>query len=196
MTCPATSTFALRPRSRHRSRGQHGFSLLELIVVLGLMMVAILAAAALIDSSIRLIESTGRSLRDPSLTIAEEWLRRDVHEAAALWSWSSEWNAAPLLLLGHDGTRVVFEFDGRTLARIQLDDTGNEMGRIIILRGLLTWRWRSPVPGLVEVEITVPAHLDPIHASHLRDPRRLAAVELRTEHLRLAMRGTSGGRSW
>jgi len=170
---------------------QRGFSLVELVVVTLLMSLAVMLAAEMVVQSIRLVEGTGKSLRDPAFVGASMRLRRDVHQAAAILGDAPVWSTWPLELRLNGGGAVRVEATGGELVRTELDATSKEISRTVLVRGVRRWRWRKSAPMLVEFEVTLSMHRDPWYSLHRSNP---SADQERTETLTLAVRG--GGRTW
>ena len=68
-------------------------------------------------SSRKLLDATGRAVRNPLVVHVTSRLRHDVQEAAALQSAEWSWSEDPLVLINHDGSRVRVELEGRNLVR-------------------------------------------------------------------------------
>jgi hypothetical protein len=174
-------------------RGTRGTSLVELLVVLALMSVMVLVAADLVVHSMKLLGDTGRSVRNPLLAHVNARLRRDVQEAAALQTEEWVWSEDPLILVHHDGSLVRIALEDGVLVRKTTggpEDEGNER---VLLRGVTSWWWRSPVEGVVDLNIGYLVNPEPDH--------RLARdagfkLEHRQENLRFAVRSSGGGRRW
>jgi prepilin-type N-terminal cleavage/methylation domain-containing protein len=170
-----------------------GFSLLEAVVVLALVSIVMLAAAGLIVQSLRLLEGTGRSLRDTSFTTASVHMRRDVHSAAGLRLAGLGWAAGPLELDRHQGGWIRIEPHAGRLERVEIDAAGREVGRRVLLHRLRRFRWQALAGSLVEIEVTLSVHRDPWQAALTPEPGGDASEVERVERLLLAVRG---GRSW
>jgi hypothetical protein len=167
--------------------------LIELLVVLALLSTMILVAADLVVHSMRLLDATGRAVRNPLVVHVTSRLRHDVQEAAGVlveaWSWSED----PLVLLHHDGSQITVAFEGGNLVRSKIGGVGEPAEQRVILRGVTSWWWRSPVPGVVDINITYLVNPEP--------ERRVAresgyVLERRKENLRFAIRGGGGGKTW
>jgi len=170
-----------------------GFTLLEALVVLALVSIVMLAAAGLIVQSLRLLEATGRSLRDVSFTTASVHLRREVHSAAGLRDANPLWSSTPLELRSHGGGWVRIEPNAGRLERVEVSASGLEVGRRVLLQRLRRFRWRAAAGSLVELEVTLSVHRDPWHAALSPTPGVDASEAERVERLLLAVRGR---RSW
>jgi prepilin-type N-terminal cleavage/methylation domain-containing protein len=167
-----------------------GFSVVELVVALALTAVVAAAAAELIMEAVRITEAAGRSLRSPSLVLAVVSVRRDVEASVGLLHPPSVgWTQEDLELVGWDGTRMRLHLEGRDLVRAATDELGRWNRRRVLARGVASWWWRSPRPGVIDVRITALVHPAPGIAASSQRARR-------TEVRRFAFRGWPGGRSW
>ncbi|MCP4897052.1 MAG: hypothetical protein GY906_08760 [bacterium] len=173
-----------------------GFSILELVVAMSLVLIAVLAACQLIVESMSIIESTGRSLRDPSTGLASASLRRDIHEAASVSSAVPGWSYGPMTLWSQWPETVIIEKVDDSLVRVVRDTSNQEIERRVLVRGIRSWRWIVVAPGLIDCELTFKVHLNPVTASLVKDPERLARMQTRVERFRFALRGQAGGNKW
>lgn len=170
-----------------------GTSLVELLVVLALLSMMVLVAAELVTHSMQLLGATGRAVRNPLVVHVTARLRRDVQEAATIqheaWSWSDE----PLVLLRHDGSLVSILLEDGSLVRETATTPGALPDRRVILRGVTSWWWRSPIDDVVDVNIGYLVNPSP-ERSVSREPGY--GLERRNENLRFAIRGGDGGTRW
>jgi len=172
-----------------------GSTLLELMVSLALISVASLAASSLIVQSVRVFDSLGRSMSDPEAVIARSWMRKDVHSARSIEGATGIWSDLELVLATGEGGAVIYAQDGGRLLRRVIDRNGAETEDRTLLHGLVEWRWRVAGSRVIEVELVLPSHLDPVTAALVADPKRRPEVSLRRETLVLAVR-SGGGSSW
>jgi hypothetical protein len=154
--------------------------------------VAVLSAQLVIRST-RLMDTVARSSRNPDLTIAAEWMRRDLYEATSVVGGAPGWSDRPLLVSGQNGGWIgLAAVDGR-LVRTAAPPGGGPADTRVLLRGVIGWRWRMARPGTVEVELQAlanpEAHRNLTGAASHR-------VERRVERLTMALRGEPGGRAW
>ncbi len=168
------------------ARNQTGTSLIEVLVTMALVSIAVMAAGSLIVHSTQLQKSVILALGDPVAEQVVAWLRRDVHMAAGLQHASFSWTDHELALKNQDGTSVFYSIDGDTLIRADVDSKGAVTARRTLLRPIAEWRWRSPTANLVEIEVTLPFHGNPL----------VDTVETQRIRTVLALRGGYGGRSW
>ena len=173
--------------------GNRGTSLVELLVVLALLSTMVLVAAQLVVDSMRLLDATGRAVQNPLVVHVTSRLRNDVQEAAALqnaeWSWSED----PLILINHDGSRVTLGREGGNLVRERSGAVGAPDEQRVILRGVTGWWWRSPVAGVVDINITYLVNPEP---ERLVSRDLAYGLDRRKENLRFAIRGGGGGTRW
>ncbi len=173
-----------------------GFSILELVIALSLVLIALLAACQLIVESLTIIESTGRSLRDPTVGTAAAWLRRDIHASFAVDVLLPTWSSDAMVLRNPWQETITVERVDDTLIRVVHDMDDQEIERRVLMHGVRYWRWILIAPGLIDCELRTSAHIDPTVAAVVRDPARLAKSGTRIERFRFSLRGRYGGRSW
>ena len=181
-----------RLRASDNRRALHrGTTLLELLIVLALLSLVVLVAAELVTHSIRLLGATGRAVRNPLTVQVNERLRRDVQEAAGVLTFEDLWSNGPLELRARSGDMIQYRVVGGELLRRTVNPGG--VDERVLLRGVTSWWWRSPVPGVVDLNYGI--LVGP-------PPERHSAVEVgsgrqrRIENLRFAVRGAGGGRQW
>lgn len=169
-----------------------GFTLIEVLVVLGLLSVVMIGGGALITASVRTMDRTTRQLRDPATALLMARLRRDVQESAGVVglppiSWSQE----PLILRHRDGSAVGYAWDGQALSRWTWEPDGSETPATVALPGVTAWWWR--LPGGTAVDVRVAVLLSP---RTIRPPAVGEAIvpERHTETWRFALRGFGGSR--
>jgi prepilin-type N-terminal cleavage/methylation domain-containing protein len=178
-----------------RGQAQAGYSLLELMVTLAVMSVAMLLASTLIVQAMRLMQTTTRAIEDPQM-LTHAWLRRDIHRAASLVSWSFSWSSDPLVLRLPSGETVAYAVDEGQLTRSRYDSLGDQLEHRVLLPAVQLWQWRTLAGAVVETQTRLKLAEDPIHAAAFEEPGRQRRSRLATEHLRLALRGSQGGRAW
>jgi prepilin-type N-terminal cleavage/methylation domain-containing protein len=146
---------ALRSRWHAPSRSpagggrQGGFTLVEMLIALLVMLVGMLIVADLLDESARLLHHSVRRSRDGFATLAGELLRNDLRGAVVAPANDGSWEHAPLRLVTGDGA-VTWRRRGQDVER----DAGGA-GRSL-LRRVTAFRWRvlrGPDGAAVEVEI-------------------------------------------
>ena len=170
-----------------------GTSLVELLVVLALLSMMVLVAAQLVVHSMELLGATGRAVRNPLVVHVTARLRHDVQEAAALQRQEWVWCEEPLVLVSHDGSLVRIALEDGSLVREKTGGAGDPPNRRVILRGVTSWWWRSPVENVVDLNITYLANPAP-ERQVSRDVGY--GLERRQENLRFAIRGGGGGTRW
>lgn len=159
--------------------------------MLALLSLVVLVAAELVTHSIRLLGATGRAVRNPLTVQVNERLRRDVQEAAGVLTFEDLWSSGPLELRARSGDMIQYRVVGGELLRRTVNPGG--VDERVLLRGVTSWWWRSPMPGVVDLNYGI--LVGP-------PPERQAAVEVgsgrqrRIENLRFAVRGAGGGRQW
>ena len=175
------------------SNTHRGTSLVELLVVLALLSVMILVGAQLVVHSMELLGATGRAVSNPLVVHVTSRLRHDVQEAAGLLRQEPIWSEEPLVLITNDGRFVSIGREGGNLVRIQMTAIGATPDRRVILRGVTAWWWRTPVRGVVDLNVTYLVNPEPERQSS----REVGyGLERRQENLRFAIRGGGGGTRW
>jgi hypothetical protein len=153
----------------------------------------ILVAADLIVHSMQLLDATGRAVRNPLVVHVTSRLRHDVQEAAGLLNDAWTWTEEPLVLINHDGAEVRVALESGNLVRSKVGGIEAAADQRTILRGVTAWWWRTPVPGVVDINITYLVNPEPERRVS-RDPGY--GLERRKENLRFAIRGSGGGAQW
>ena len=156
-----------RERRPRRSRGQRGFSVLELVVAMAVMLFALLFACDLLDESGRLLHHSMRRARDPLPLLAGELLRNDLR--AARPQPEGGWTSGPLALEVLGEGPVVWRRQGEQLWRAGGGGGRPRLGRVV------GWRWRALPRGAVEVRIELAASGTWLAHSRAGLPRILVA---------------------
>lgn len=136
MTTPARS----RPAER-------GFSLLELMIAVALMIVALALANELLIESQRRLAIGARAQLEPDDSLALRLLRDDLRAAAPIAGWSGPLDCRRPELTAR------WELDGETLQRRTFDLDDVDRGARAMLDRVVAFRWRPLAAGAVEVEI-------------------------------------------
>ena len=174
-------------------RAARGTSLVELLVVLALLSMMMLAAAQLVIHSIQLLGATGRSVRNPILVHVTNRLRNDVQEAAGVTAVEDMWTEDPLELTTRTGGLVRIGVENGSLVRRTVIPGSGEFEERVLLRGVVSWWWRSPVPGVVDLNIGYLVNPETEHHSS----RGVGyARQRRQENLRFSIRGGGAGSRW
>ena len=171
---------------RERRAAQRGFSVLELVVAMAVMLVALLIACDLLDESARLLHHSTRRARDPLPLLATELLRNDLRAARPPGP-AGSWTSGPLALDVPGEGLVVWRRQGDRLWR-----AGGAADRPR-LGGLAGWRWRALPHGAVEVRIELAS--SGLWLTHTRRgvPQRDAG---RPEVLRILVASRGGQDGW
>jgi len=151
----------------NRTRGDSGFSLIELLVSMLVFLVVLLVTNGLLVESLRIFSNSGRELREPGTELALRLLREDLHAsvplAAGIGSEDEPMN------LGLDCRRPdrteTWEMEGVRLVRRTYDPDGLLLGTRPMLDGMVSFEWWTPAPGLVQVRLV---RRKPAGASALR----------------------------
>ena len=170
-----------------------GTTLVEILVVLALLSIMVLVTADLVVHSITLLGATGRSVRNPILVHVTNRLRNDVQEAAAVAIPDTLWSEDPLVLLTRAGGLVRIGVEDGNLVRRNVAPGSGTVEERVLLRGVTSWWWRSPVPGVVDINIGYLVNPTPERRVS-RDA--VYGLERRKENLRFAIRASGGGLQW
>ena len=174
-------------------RAVRGTSLVELLVVLALLSMMMIAAAQLVIHSIKLLGATGRSVRNPIVVHVTNRLRNDVQEAAGVMALEDMWTEHPLVLTTRSGGLVSIGVENSNLIRQTVAPGSGDVEERVLLRGVVSWWWRSPLPGVVDLNIGYLVNPE----TERRSAREVGFVrERRQENLRFAIRGGGGGSRW
>ncbi len=171
-----------------------GFTLIELLVTVVVALAVMALASEVWIYSVRLMGRAGESLHEPALGSAAAQLRRDVHEAAGIDEPLASWTRGPLTLTGFDGSRIRFQLEQTALVRISEDADGGIVGRRLLAHPISSWRWRAVNPRLLDVEVEIVTHPDPVAAAVTDSQQESTPPLTTTRRLRIALRG--GGGSW
>ena len=176
-----------------RAESSRGTTLVELLVVLALLSIMVLVAADLVVHSVRLLGAVGRSVQNPILVHVVNRLRNDVQEAAAVANPDTIWSEDALVLVTRSGGFVRVGVEDGNLVRWTVAPGSGAVEERVLLRGVTSWWWRSPVTGVVDLNIGYLVNPSPERRVS-RDPGY--GRERRKENLRFAIRGSGGGRRW
>jgi len=129
-----------------------GFTLVELAISLLLLMLIFALSAQLLVETARIHAAAARELRATEDDFALRTLRADLRSGVPAGAWSELWTSDPLVL--RDGERAIaWAADAERLIRAEArEDEATPVERVE-LDGVLGFRWRVPLPGLIEVEI-------------------------------------------
>lgn len=133
-------------------RAELGFSLVELLVAMLLLSLLLAIAAPLLVESGRIFASAGRALTAVDDAAPLRQLRADLRGAVPVGAWSPDWTSEPLVL--RDGERAIaWAAEEERLSRAEVPEPGAEPAERVQLDGVVAFRWRVPLPGVVEVEL-------------------------------------------
>ncbi len=144
-----------------------GFSLVELLVSMLVLLLILMVTNGLLVESLRIFSNSGRELREPGTELTLRLLREDLHASAPLPAGIG----SPLLPVHFalDCRRPerteAWEMDGSRLVRRTYDLDGVLLGTRPMLDKMVTFEWWTPARGLVELRLT---RRKPAGASALR----------------------------
>jgi prepilin-type N-terminal cleavage/methylation domain-containing protein len=174
-----------------RARSPRGFSLIELAVSLVVMGLVLALAAQLLGEAQLTFVTVARENRTSAPAVALQWLRQDLRAARSVAGGAS-WvpSSGPLSLLRGEGW-IVYDLDREALRRTAYDLSNLPGPARPVLADVVSWSWRRPSSGLVEVTIL---QREPL-ARLLRVRADLArpASETRAFRLTIAQRGRAVG---
>jgi len=133
-------------------RAELGFSLVELLVAMLLLSLLLAIAAPLLVEAGRIFASAGRALTAADDAAPLRQLRADLRGAVPAGAWSPDWTSEPLVLRAGERT-IAWAAEASRLARAEVAEPGAEPAERVQLDGVVSFRWRVPFPGLVEVEL-------------------------------------------
>ncbi len=178
-----------------KTAGQAGFTLVELMVSLVLLLLGLaLAAQILMESAQLFAESAGEQI-DAPIPLAIARLRGDVLAASSFQVTIGD-EGLRLVLEGHPVGTVLYERAGEELRRSVLDAAGEPGKATTVLRGVSEWICVPASPRLVVLGLRYRRHAVPRsplpRLPAFRGPRH----EERQEWLTLAPRGGGLGDGW
>lgn len=135
---------------RSRQRCEDGFTLIEILVAMTVLLVVLLIANGLLLESVRIFSNSGQELRDPAAELALRLLREDVRAAAPILSPHPQ--SGPLVCQRLERFESWSVVDGRLERRGYTLD-GDDLGARQMIDRVVSFRWWSADWGLVEVEI-------------------------------------------
>lgn len=151
---------AVRSRSRPPASSQAGFTLVEMLISLVLLLFALgLASQILIESQQALVDTAAEALDSP-VPLAVARLRSDVLTSSSFAIAVDEVLGHRLALVGHPEGTVLYEREGTDLVRRVYDGLGIESGRGLVLRGVTDFQAFDVVEGfdLLRIDIGYSVH--------------------------------------
>jgi prepilin-type N-terminal cleavage/methylation domain-containing protein len=143
-----------------------GFSLVELLVSMVVLLVVLMVTNGLLVESLRIFSNSGRELRAPGTELALRLLREDLHASAPIYNFAHPLDPTPFALECRRPERTEsWEIDGTRLVRRTYAPDGRLLGTRPMLDGMVTFEWWTPIPGLVQVRLV---RTRPAGASALR----------------------------
>lgn len=185
---------ASAPRPRRTREG--GFTLLETLIALTLVLFALGLASQLLMETAVLFQGSAREARSTPVPQAIARMRADVMASAfALVTTYPDGSMDRLILSGHPAGSVVYQLAGTNLYRIQngVDAADGD----VLWQGVDSWRASTIPPGgrLLHVEIHYRQVKGPQFLA--RTPGRQGKLEIpRVQSLYALPRGTGMGTGW
>ena len=176
-----------------RRRGARGFTVIEALVALSIVLLGLLLAVRMLLESRQLFLDAERRAQDPVVTVTLAQLRKDLEESSKTLTTSPIWTNGALALEGDPAGTVLYQQNDHDLVRSVLAADGTVKSSRTMLRPVADWRWRTVQSDLVDVEIEVELH-DPV--PRLRTTPAELKVKTRTLSLRVALRGFPRTRRW
>jgi len=146
----------------NRQRSDAGFTLVDLLVSMVVMLLVLMVTNGLLVESLRIFSNSGRELREPGAELALRLLREDLHASAPLTPGISSHLGLPCR---RPERKDVWEMDGNRLVRRTYDLDENLLGTRPMLDGMITFEWSTDLNGTVHVVLT---RRKPAGASALR----------------------------
>jgi type II secretory pathway component PulJ len=126
-------------------RGEAGFTILELVVAMVVLLLAVLLACDLLDQSARLLHHSVRRARDPWSLLAAELLRNDLRGAAPPLEWGGH---GPLELYTSAGRVTWSRSDDGDLVRAVSGGAAHAY-----IHDVRSFGWRRVAINAVEVTV-------------------------------------------
>ncbi|HEX7185781.1 MAG TPA: type II secretion system protein [Thermoanaerobaculia bacterium] len=176
-------------------RTEAGFTLVEVLISLLIILVAFTFAAQVLQETSQMLADTAAEQRDAAMPQVVARIRTDIQS-----SWTFQvlpgTTSPRLRLMGHPAGVVEYDKVGSSLRRTLLDGAGEVRGRGIAMRGVEEWSCAPVTPDLVAVTIRYRRHALrrsplPTAPGH-RGPR----TEVRTETFLVIPRGAGLGDHW
>lgn len=176
-------------------RTERGFTLVEVMISLLIILVAFSFAAQVLQETSQMLADSAAEQRDAAMPQVVSRIRTDIQS-----SWTFQvlpgTTSPRLRLLGHPAGVIEYDKAGSSLRRTLLDGAGEVRGRDVVMRGVEAWSCAPVTPDLVAVTIHYRRHALrrsplPTTPGH-RGPR----TEVRTETFRVIPRGAGLGNHW
>lgn len=133
---------------------QQGFSLLELMIVLVLLMVGLMIAADLLMETSQLFAETAGEALDTPVPLVIARIRGDIQGGIGVGTVLREDGTLDKVQIQGIGEQIVYEKNGDALYRTVLADAAPPQGAQVLWRGVGDWSCRV-VPGTALVELSV-----------------------------------------
>ena len=134
-----------------RQRSDAGFTLVELLVSMLVLLLVLMVTNGLLVESLRIFSNSGRELREPGTELALRLLREDLHAAVPFAAGIDETHTG--LRCARPDRTEVWEMDERRLVRRTYDPGGALLGTRPMLDGMIEFYWSTTDEGVVHVRL-------------------------------------------
>jgi prepilin-type N-terminal cleavage/methylation domain-containing protein len=178
-------------------RRQDGFSLLELMIVLVLLMVGLMIAADLLMETSQLFVETSGEAPDTPVPLVIARIRGDIQGGIGVSPVLREDGSLGQVQIAALGEQIVYEKDGDTIYRTVLPQGEPAQGAQTLWRGVTDWSCQ-PVLGTSLIQLSVTYNRRAVPHSPLpgMPVDRGPATEQLTQSLFLLPRGAGLGDTW
>jgi prepilin-type N-terminal cleavage/methylation domain-containing protein len=176
---------------------QQGFSLLEMMIVLVLLMVGLMIAADLLMETSQLFAETSGEALDTPVPLVIARIRGDIQGGIGVGTVLREDGTLDKVQIQGAGEQIVYEKNGDALYRTVLSDASAPQGSQVLWRGVSDWGCRiEPGTALVELWVTYSRRAVPRSPLPGIPVDRGATSQQLTQRMFLLPRGGGLGDSW
>ncbi|MEO8196201.1 MAG: prepilin-type N-terminal cleavage/methylation domain-containing protein [Thermoanaerobaculia bacterium] len=134
-----------------RQRSDAGFTLVELLVSMLVLVLVLMVTNGLLVESLRIFSNSGRELRQPGAELALRLLREDLHAGRPLPAGIAETHTG--LTCERPDRIEVWEMDDNRLVRRTYDPAWTPLGTRPMLDGMIEFFWETTAEGAVHVRL-------------------------------------------
>jgi prepilin-type N-terminal cleavage/methylation domain-containing protein len=176
---------------------QQGFSLLEMMIVLVLLMVGLMIAADLLMETSQLFAETSGEALDTPVPLVIARIRGDIQGGIGVGTVLSEDGTLDKVQIQGAGEQIVYEKNGDALYRTVLADAAPSQGSQLLWRGVSDWNCRvEPGTTLVELSVTYSRRATPRSPLPGMPVDRGAISQQLTQTMFFVPRGGGLGDTW